>query len=232
MTTILKLGSVFALAVIISGCSTSERLQEERASQQSTFDQTTTIQGDDYKIRSGDEIEILVWEQPNFNTETVVSGMGTIAIPLIGEIEVSGLTRDELERELTSRMSEYIRDEINLTISIRSTEQMMVSVFGMVDRPDNYPVVDETSIFKILSVAGGPTDQANIRRVKIYRKGGSPSYETIDLTYYLDSGQMDSVGMVRPGDVVYVPRRDNVVREMSEFLRDIVLLFGIFRVFN
>lgn len=232
MTTILKLGSFLALAVMLAGCGTSNQLQEENARQQSTMEPSTSVQDEDYKIRPGDEIEILVWEQPSFNTSTEVSSVGTIAIPLIGEIEVSGLTQDELERELIERMSEYIRDEINLTVSIRSTDRMLVSVFGMVDRPDNYPIVDETSIFKMLSVAGGPTEQANIRRVKIYRQDGDPHYETIDLTHYLDSGQMNSAAMVRPGDVVYVPRRDNVVREMSEFLRDVVLLFSIFRLFR
>lgn len=232
MTTILKMGSILALALLLSGCGSSNQLQEESARQQSTNEPTTTIQDDDYKIRPGDEIEILVWEQPNFNTNTVVSSNGTIAIPLVGEVEVSGLTQEELKNVLIDRMSEYIRDDINLTLSIRSTDRMLVSVFGMVESPDNYPIVDETSIFKMLSVAGGPSDDANIRRVKIYRKNGNPNYETIDLTHYLDSGQMDSAAMVRPGDVVYVPRRDNIVREMSEFLRDVVLLFGIFRVFN
>lgn len=232
MTTILKMGSILALALLLSGCGSSNQLQEESARQQSTNEPTTTIQDDDYKIRPGDEIEILVWEQPNFNTNTVVSSNGSIAIPLVGEVEVSGLTQEELKNVLIDRMSEYIRDDINLTLSIRSTDRMLVSVFGMVESPDNYPIVDETSIFKMLSVAGGPSDDANIRRVKIYRKNGNPNYETIDLTHYLDSGQMDSAAMVRPGDVVYVPRRDNIVREMSEFLRDVVLLFGIFRVFN
>lgn len=232
MTTILKMGSLFALALFLGGCGSSNQLQEESARQQSTNEPTATVQDDDYKIRPGDEIEILVWEQPNFNTNTEVSSNGTIAIPLVGEVEVSGLTQEELRSVLIDRMSEYIRDDINLTLSIRSTDRMLVSVFGMVESPDNYPIVDETSIFKMLSVAGGPSDEANIRRVKIYRKNGDPNYETIDLTHYLDSGQMDSAAMVRPGDVVYVPRRDNIVREMSEFLRDVVLLFGIFRVFN
>jgi protein involved in polysaccharide export with SLBB domain len=222
------------LFLLLTACGTSKQMKEENARQlSSTPSQTTKPVADaNYKIRSGDEIEILVWEQPSFNTTTTVSGLGTMAIPLVGELEVSGLTHDQLKSLIKNKLSEYIRGDINLTVSIRNTDTMMVSVFGMVTRADNYPVVDETSIFKILSMAGGPSEEANIRRVKIYRKSGSPHYELLDLTHYLDSGQMNEAATVYPGDVVYVPRKDNVIRQMSEFLRDVVLLFGIFRVFN
>ncbi len=187
----------------------------------------------DYRIRPGDEIEILVWEQPNFNTITRVSGLGTIAIPLVGELLVSGLTKDELTRELERKLSEFIRGDMNLTVSIRNTDSLLVSVFGMVSRPDNYPVTDQTSVFKILSIAGGPTQDADLRSVKIYHHNSNPNTSNLDLTHYLETGQMNSPSIVvRPGDIVYVPRKENAVREMSEFLRDIVILFGIFRVFN
>lgn len=186
-----------------------------------------------YVIRPGDEIEILVWEQPSFNTLTTVSRLGTIAIPLVGEMMVSGLTKEELKRDLEGKLAEYIRDEINLTISIRNTDILIVSVLGMVTRPDNYPVVDQTSIFRILSTAGGTTEEANLKQVKLYRQQGPEDYVTLNLFEYLESGQMNSNALlVRPGDIVYVPKKENVVREMSEFLRDVIILFGIFRVFN
>lgn len=186
-----------------------------------------------YIIRPGDEIEILVWEQPSFNTLTTVSSLGTIAIPLVGEITVAGITKEELKRDLETKLAEFIRDEINLTISIRNTDTLIVSVFGMVTRPDNYPVVDQTSIFRILSTAGGTTEEANLKKVKLYHQSGPEDYVTLDLFEYLESGQMNSSEiLVRPGDIVYVPKQENAVREMSEFLRDVIILFGIFRVFN
>lgn len=216
---------------IIEGCSSSRRAMEESAALPEDVNQRTFE--DTYRIRTGDEIEILVWEQPNFNTLTTVSGLGFIAIPLVGEIQVTGMTKEELHRELERRLSEFIKGDIELTISIRNTDGLMVSIFGMVTRPDNYPVVDKTSIFRVLSTAGGPTPDANLRRVKVYRpKNGKPA-ETLDLTEYLENGELDSEEvMIYPGDIIYVDQRENVVREMSEFLRDVVILFGIFRVFN
>lgn len=231
----LKLSALLLLLALLSACGSSRQIQEDNARKQISESATNTnaAQADSlYKIRPGDEIEILVWEQENFNTSTTVANQGTIVVPLIGEVKVTGLTKAELRRELSRKLSEYIKGDVNLTVSLRSIDNMEVSVFGQVTQPDNYQVVDETSIFKVLSMAGGPSDDANIRRVKIYRKSGDPNYQTIDLTYYLDSGRMDSTATVLPGDIVYVPQRQNVVREMSDFLRDVVLLFGIFRVIN
>lgn len=227
---------LIALIYVIQGCASTKEFKEDSARKMVEEQQETLVPtaiDSLYEIRTGDEIEILVWEHPNFNTTTTVSSLGTIAIPLIGEVEASGLTHDQLKNKLIREMSVYIKEEVNLTLSIRSMDQMLVSVFGMVSRPDNYPVVNETSIFKILSVAGGPTEEANIRSVKVYRKNQNPHYEVLDLTSYLDSGQISNPATrVRPGDIVYVPRKENAVREVSGFLRDVVLLFGIFRVVN
>ncbi|MCC5941160.1 MAG: polysaccharide export protein [Balneolaceae bacterium] len=186
-----------------------------------------------YQIRPGDEIEILVWEQPSFNTLTTVSRVGTIAIPLVGEISVTGYTQEQLKRSLELKLMEYIRGDLNLTVSIRNTDTMIVSIIGMVERPDNYSVADQTSIFRLIATAGGHTELADLSKVKLYRQASPENYVKLDLLEYLDSGQMNSAPLiVRPGDIVYVPKKENVVREMSEFLRDIVVLFGIFRVFG
>lgn len=230
----LNLCALTLIAVLFCACSTSQQVYEDNARRQISANNTSSLTSPDstYKIRPGDEIEILVWEEENFNTSTTVSNHGTIVVPLIGELNVTGLTREQLKRELIRNLSEYIRGDINLTVSVRSTDDMQVSIFGMVSSPNNYQIVDETSVFKVLSMAGGPTEEANIRRVKIYRDSGDPNYQVLDLTYYLESGRMDEAAMVRPGDIVYVPERQNAVREMSDFLRDVVLLFGIFRVAN
>jgi polysaccharide export outer membrane protein len=221
------------MGIIMSGCSTSSNLKSGPEFAIPDSLQESEVIENTYQIQTADEIEILVWEQPNFNTLTTVSSLGSIAVPLVGEIQVTGLTKDELRRELTRRLSNYIRGDIGLTISIRNTDRLMVSVFGMVTRPDNYPVVNQSSIFRVLSDAGGPTPEANLKRVLVYRSKYSGQSQEIDLTQYLNSGELASAELlIRPGDIIFIPRRENVVRDMSEFLRDVVVLFGIFRVFN
>lgn len=237
----IKICALGLLYLILQGCVSSQPVQETEARQQITSEEQTYSEETDssYQIQAGDEIEILVWEQSNFNTETAVSSLGTIAVPLIGELKVDGMTKEELESRLRQELSQYIKGEISLTVSVRSVDGLMVSVFGMVSSPDNYTVNNESSIFKVLSMAGGPLEEADIRNVRIYRNknnprgvDGSSGDVTIDLTHYLDNGQVGTSAAVYPGDIVYVPEEQNVIRETSDFLRDVVMLFGIFRVLN
>lgn len=225
---------IILVLMMTQACTSTRELPSNPSNQTlNTELEQTEASDNQYVIRPGDEIEILVWEQPSFNTLTTVSRLGTIAIPLVGEITIAGLTQEELKRDLESKLAEYIKDDINLTISIRNTDTLIVSVLGMVANPDNYPVVDQTSIFRIISTAGGHTEEANLKKVKLYHQDGPEDYVTLDLIEYLDSGQMNSSDiLVKPGDIVYIPPKENVIREMSEFLRDVIILFGIFRVFN
>jgi len=225
---------IILILIMTQACTATRDLPSDAPSRTlSTAESQTAVPGNQYVIRPGDELEILVWEQPSFNTLTTVSRLGTIAIPLVGEIVVAGLTQEELKRDLTGKLAEFIRGEVNLTISIRNTDTLIVSIFGMVESPDNYPVVDQISIFRILSTAGGTTEDANLKKVKLYRQAGPEDYVTLNLFEYLETGQMNSTEiLVRPGDIIYVPKKENVVREMSDFLRDVIILFGIFRVFN
>lgn len=225
---------IICLLAVIQACSSTRVVSEDRNDkiQEHTVLEGLTTEAT-YQIRPGDEIEILVWEQPSFNTLTTVSRLGTIAIPLVGEISVAGYTQEQLKRTLEGKLTEYIRGDLNLTVSIRNTDTMIVSIIGMVERPDNYSVADQTSIFRLIATAGGHTEFADLSKVKLYRNASPENYVKLDLVEYLDSGLMNSAPLiVRPGDIVYVPKKENVVREMSEFLRDIVVLFGIFRVFG
>lgn len=225
---------IMLVMIMAQACSSARELPSEQQPRASGAVESQTIETEDqYVVRPGDEIEILVWEQPSFNTLTTVSKLGTIAIPLIGELTVAGLTKEELKRDLEGKLGEFVRGEMNITISIRNTDTLIVSVLGMVTRPDNYPVVDQTSIFRIISTAGGTTEEANLKKVIIYRQAGPVDYITIDMFQYLEAGEINSPEiLVRPGDIVYVPKKDNAVREMSDFLRDVIILFGIFRVFS
>lgn len=218
----------------IQSCASSQQMEKEEQNLPSVEQRTAELDST-YTIKIGDEIEVSVWEESDFNTTTTVSNMGTVVVPLIGEVKAAGKTQNQLKRDLRNHLSKYIRGEINLTVAIRSTDSMLVSVLGMVIKPDNYPVVEGTSIFKILSMAGGTTEQANIKEVRIYRESNNPGYTELNLDEILENGEIKSATKVYPGDVVYVPpneNEENVVREVTAYIRDVVILFGIFRIVN
>ncbi len=229
---LLTLSATIVIGLTLTGCGSSRNISEENITSEAAMSIDGQSAYSPNEISYGDEIEILVWQNEDFNTRTTVTSNGTIAMPLIGEVVVAGKTKEELDRELTERLSKYIAGEIRLTITLVSKRDNIISVFGAVSRAQNFPVVSEISLFELLTMAGGPTTDADLRYVKVYRRDSSPRYSTIDLNEYLEQGLLNHEIKIGPGDIVYIPREENFVREFSGFLRDAVLVFGLFRAVN
>ncbi len=187
---------------------------------------------DDYVIRQGDQIKMEVWGYPEFNTETIVKELGTVAIPGVGEITSAGLTKDQFRQQLVTKLAEYIQGEVKISLAVISAVPQKITILGEVTRQENYPLSSEVTLLEALSMAGGVTVDSDLRSVKILRGGLNSQPIEVDLTYYVERGNIESIPIVRPGDTIYVPRNENVVRELSLFLRDAILIFGFFGLFG
>ncbi len=178
-------------------------------------------------VRAGDRIQLTVWGYPKFNTTTTVNGYGTITVPLVGDVIVAGLTVRQLKGELKQRLSEYVKGNAKITIShVGMNEQ--VSVMGAVSRQGNYPALTERSLVNVLAEAGGATTNANLNAIKIYRRGDHSAVVDVNLTNYLQSGNIQYVPRVGPGDIVFVPERPNFIKAFSTYASEVVFLFGFF----
>lgn len=220
------------IALLAAGCATSNQSRESTLSKSEVNSLLIQRRAVDYSIQAGDQIEISVWGYEEFNTTKTVTTRGIVTVPLIGEIEAEGQTKEQFKSNLSEKLKKYIEGEINLSVTITSPSRNVVSVLGSVGRPDNYAVVNNISLFQILSKAGGTNEQADLRNIKLYKEGTANEPVNVDLTTYLNRGETGSMPVVQPGDIIYVPREENAVRELSDFIRDVVLLFGLFRVFN
>ena len=222
-------------SVIISGCTASKESTENSAISKAQALNVNRNENN-YVIQPGDQVTVTVWNHDQFNINQVVSSDGTIAYPLLGEVKAQGLKKAEFISLLKKKLADYIKGNINLTVSISRPNDKEVSVLGSVNKPDNYPMDKSTSILRILADAGGPSSNADLKHIQVLRPGHVPNRVSIDLTDYFttDSGQNISNPpyQVAPGDIIYIPKSDNVVRDLSGFMRDAVILFGVFRVFN
>lgn len=178
-------------------------------------------------IRPGDQIQLTVWGYPEFNTTTTVKGYGTITVPLIGEVIAAGLTVRQLSAQLEQRLSQYVKGKVKLTISHIGINQR-ISVMGAVNRQGNYPALSELSLVQVLADAGGTTSGANLKDVRIYRRGMRTGVINVNLIDYLQNGNIQYVPMVGPGDVVFVPKQKNFVKSFSVYATEIIFLFSFF----
>jgi polysaccharide export outer membrane protein len=187
---------------------------------------------DDYVIRHADQIKLEVWGYPEFNTEQVVKEIGTVTIPNLGEIAAAGFTKDQFRQALVTRLSELIQGEVKLSLIVISAVPQKITVLGAVTRQENYPLTSEVTLLEAISMAGGVTAESDLRAVRVLRGGLNSQPLEVDLTYYVEKGSLESIPIVRPGDIIYVPRNENVIRELSVFMRDVIFIFGFFELFN
>lgn len=226
--------AILSIIVLLAGCSRTEITSDSvpviyrSASRAFPID---TVENT-YVIREGDQIRLSVWGYPEFDTTAVVKETGNIGVTLIGELRTAGLTKEQFTEQLRARLADYIKGEIKLSVSVTTTISRKVTVLGSVVRQENYPVSTNVSLVEILSAAGGTTPESDLRHIKIIRYGDSRNPVEVDLAWYLEKGNIEGIPIVRPGDTVFVPRKENVIREFSDFMRDAIFLFGFFRIFD
>jgi polysaccharide export outer membrane protein len=194
----------------------------------------TVAQAETSLVMAGDSITISVWGYPEFTTRALVKRSGTITISLIGEVMAAGYTREEFTLNLRRRLAEFIQGEIKLLVEILGPPPQ-ITVLGTVWRQGSFPANRDVPLLELLSNVGGWTETSDLRHLKISRqatRGSDEGTVEVDLQWYLESGNIRSLPVVHPGDVVYVPKKENAVREAAEYLRDAFLLFGFFRLFN
>lgn len=181
-------------------------------------------------INKGDQLFITVWGYPEFTTSAIVREDGTLSIPLVGDLQAAGLRRDDFTGSLRKKLADYIQGEITITVSVLSSTTRRVTVLGSVVRPDNYPVANEVSLLELITTAGGFTSDANISRIKVFRKDNHQPATEVDLEYFMERAGIDTLPTVRAGDIVFVPRQRNFVKDAGEYLGYVVLFFALFRL--
>ena len=174
----------------------------------------------DYRIGPDDLVQITLYNIPQSDagvtprTVTLrVSQQGAVVLPLIGSVEVKGMTTADLERELTKRYAKYIRSP---QIGALITEyRQRASVMGAVQKPGVFDLTGPRTVIDMLAEAGGLTDKAG-NQVIVYRKNkdGSRQSFVIDLmvlansaTRVTDEKSAAMVNMpIAAGDVINVPQ--------------------------
>lgn len=234
MRTLFTALSLAAAALFLAGCG-SNNLSKDSITQiirSGARPIQAEAKSDDYVIRQGDQIKLEVWGYPEFNTETVVKELGTVTIPNVGEVSAAGLTKDQFRQQVVAKLSEYIQGDVKLSLVVISAVPQKITVLGAVTRQENFPLTTEVTLVEALSMAGGVTAESDLRSVKILRGGLNGQPIEVDLTYYVEHGSLEAIPIVRPGDTIYVPRNDNVIRELSVFMRDVIFIFGFFQLFD
>lgn len=186
-----------------------------------------------YRIKSGDRVTVQIPEL-DIDTTVTVGPTGHFNIPPIGEVQAAGTTKDELTSSLTARGMPLLqeRSKITVTVSVKNQMAQLMTVLGAVGNQGVFPLTGEVPVIQAIATAGGSTVESDLRHIKLFKKGRYDEPIEVDLTTNLSTGNLSGIPLVGPGDTVFIPREENVIRELSGFFRDVIFLFGILGFFQ
>jgi len=154
-------------------------------------------------LGEGDTVRITVFQNPDLTTETRISERGTITFPMVGEVDIGGLTPAAAETRIAQQLERgkfVLKPQVNLNVTrVRSRQ---VTVLGQVQKPGRYPLEDPTtSVADVLALAGGIT-QTGDENVTVVRRDGKTRH--VALKDVVRTGDIAQNLQVENGDTIYV----------------------------
>ena len=175
------------------------------------------VSAQDVRLGGGDLLRISVFGQKDLDTVTRVTNEGNISFPLIGEVQVSGLTTREAETAIGQRLSQgnFVRNpQVTIFIEERQTaERDTVTILGQVARPgrfaaEPYGAGGAESLLGLIALAGGIADDAADYLILTRDMEGKKDTRRVDLVALLNQGDVRQNYELKGGDIVFVPRMD------------------------
>jgi polysaccharide export outer membrane protein len=158
-----------------------------------------------YTIGPGDTLEISVWRDESLSREVIVPPDGVISFPLIGDVNVIGMTVAKLRQTVTKKLSDYVPDA-TVTVILKAFDSLRAFVIGKVKNPGMYPISLETNVMQVLSMAGGLNPYASENNIHILRQVKGDSVK-IPFSYadVLKGRNLKQNIALQRGDVIVVP---------------------------
>ncbi|HEY1207433.1 MAG: polysaccharide biosynthesis/export family protein [Bryobacteraceae bacterium] len=161
----------------------------------------------EYRIGPGDVLGIEVWKEPDASIASApVRPDGKLSLPMVGEVEATGLTPTGLEVLLTTRYREYIRDT-HVTVVVKEINSKKVYLVGEVKKEGPVRIQAPITVLQALAEAGGVTDYAKRRKIYVLRSvDGRQVKLPFDYDAVLRGENTEQNVTLLTGDTVVVPR--------------------------
>jgi polysaccharide biosynthesis/export protein len=157
-----------------------------------------------------DVLEVNVWRNQDLSRLVVVRPDGMISMPLIGDVQASGLTANQLAARIADRLREF-KENPSVSVSVKEVNSYNIYVLGEVAKPGKYQLKSHTSILQAIALAGGFTMFAAKNKLQVVRNsanGDNQPHEVRIPVRYDDllAGKNGSGNFIlKSGDIVVVP---------------------------
>lgn len=178
-----------------------------------------------YTLGAGDRIRIDVFRATQYGGENTVLVDGTLNLPIVGSIQVQGMTLQQAATAISQQYSQILKRPI-VTVTLLTPRPVQVGVAGEVEHPGFYTLeleeAEVPTLAQVLEAAGGIRQSADLRRVEIRRRGVSGTTEvlTVDLWQFLQTGDLAYNMTLRDGDSIFIPTATEINFTESSQLAD------------
>lgn len=159
-----------------------------------------------YVIGPGDVLSINVMNEPEVTGKVPVRPDGMITVPLVGDIQASGLTPDKLQDTITAKLTDYVKQP-SVTVVVEEMNSRQFNVMGKVQHPGAFALNKPTRVLDALALAGGFNEFAKTSKIYILRSNASGETVRLPFNYKKVSAGGDDQDNIplQAGDTVIVP---------------------------
>src|SRR5579864_4181608 len=177
-----------------------------KAAQPENRASVSMVDSKSYVIGDNDVLEIDVWKEKEISRTIPVRPDGKISLPLVGEIQASGMTPMQLQDDLTKRLKAYIENP-EVTVIVSDPRSHQFNVVGEVLRPGSYPLMQTMTVLDAIAQSGGFKDFAKETKVYVLREmpGGIRVRIPFNYKRVIQGRYLQENVALKPGDTIVVP---------------------------
>ena len=159
----------------------------------------------DYVVGPEDVLGIVFWRERDLSGDVVVRPDGKITLALMNDVEVAGLTPDQVRERVTERAREFV-DEPTATVVVKQIHSRKVFITGNVERAGPFPLIQPTTVLQLIATAGGLREFADASNIVVVRLENGKQ-ETFQFNYndVKNRRNLHQNIILKPGDTVLVP---------------------------
>jgi polysaccharide export outer membrane protein len=200
----LVLISSIALAQDPSAQPAASPAPDKTASDKTTNAASTSQAGPEYVIGPEDDLHIAVWKEADLTATLPVRPDGKISLPLLDDVQASGLTPKQLADSVTEKLRKYIADP-RVTVVVTQINSKRIYLVGEVSHAGAMPMLPNMTVLQALSSAG-LNQFANTKRIYVLRtENGKQQKLPVNYRKLVKGEQIEQNYLLQPGDTIVVP---------------------------
>ena len=160
---------------------------------------------EEYALGAEDSVEVQVWKNPDLSRTVTVRPDGKVSLPLVGDVQASGLTAMQLAEAVTEKLQAYYKEPAQVTVIVNPVNSYAIYMLGEIRNQGKQQVRSGTTFLQAISLAGGFSQFASTNRIVLRRRDNDGKEISIPIPYkdVLAGHQPNMV--LKPGDTIIVP---------------------------